>query len=64
MWNVKNGKLYCGAETVAVRRGIVASVGRGSDGPVAPEKARRMVAVERALSLARLTAFLARAIGR
>lgn len=51
MWNVKDGKLYCGRDAVAVRRVVVQMVVGRSTGPVPEEKARRMLRMERALSL-------------
>lgn len=51
MWSVRDGKLFCGAEAVAVRKVVVEMVaGRGA-GPVPPDKARTMLRMERALSL-------------
>ena len=59
MWSVKKGRLYWGAEPVAVRRVVVEMVmGRGR-GPVTPEKVRTMLRMERALSLRGLTDSLA-----
>ena len=51
MWNVKDGKLYCGRDAVAVRRVVVQMVVGRSTGPVPEEKARQMLRMERALSL-------------
>lgn len=51
MWNVKDGKLYCGRDAVAVRRVVVQMVVGRSTGPVPDEKARQMLRMERALSL-------------
>lgn len=61
MWNVKDGKLTCGGDTVSVRRGVVKAVLSGAEGVVAEEKVRRMIAMERALTLLRLAAELGRA---
>lgn len=51
MWNVKDGKLYCGRDPVAVRRVIVEMVVGRTTGPVADDQARHMIRMERALSL-------------
>jgi len=51
MWSVRDGKLYCGTESVAVRRVVVEMVAGRNAGPVAPEKARTMLRMERAISL-------------
>ena len=55
MWNVRDGKLYCGRDPVAVRRVIVEMVVGRLSGPVPDEKARHMIRMERALSLRGLT---------
>jgi hypothetical protein len=51
MWTVKEGKLFCGRDPVAVRRVVVQMVMGRASGPVPEEKARRMLRMERALSL-------------
>lgn len=58
MWTVKDGRLYCGADLVAVRRVVVELVARGVQGPVSEGQARTMIRMERALSLRSLTAQL------
>lgn len=58
MWTVKDGRLYCGADLVAVRRVVVELVARGVQGPVNGAQARTMIRMERALSLRSLTAQL------
>jgi hypothetical protein len=55
MWNVRDGKLYCGRDAVAVRRVVVEMVVGRVEGPVPDEKARHMIRMERALSLRGLT---------
>jgi len=55
MGNVKYGKLYCGRDAVADRRVIVEMVVGRTTGPVADDKARHMIRMERALSLRGLT---------
>jgi len=61
MWNVREGRLYCGAEPVAVRRVVVEIVAGGSAGPIAEAKARTMIRMERALSIRCLSELLTRA---
>ncbi len=51
VWNVRNGKLYCGQDAVAVRRVVVEMVAGGATGRIPEEKARAMIRMERALSL-------------
>jgi hypothetical protein len=51
IWSVKDGRLYCGRDPVAVRRVVVEMVAGKSEGPVAEEKVRHMIRMERALSL-------------
>ena len=58
MWTVKDGRLYCGADLVAVRRVVVELVARGVQGPVSEGQVRTMIRMERALSLRSLTAQL------
>ncbi len=58
MWNVKDGKLYCGAEPVAVRRAVVEMVAKRARGPVSEDQARHMIRMERALSLRNLSSTL------
>jgi len=50
-WSVKEGRLYCGKDSVGVRRVVVELVVGRQEGPVAEEKARHMIRMERALSL-------------
>lgn len=61
MWNVREGRLYCGAEPVAVRRAVVEIVAGSSAGPVPEAKARTMIRMERALSIRCLSEMLTRA---
>ena len=58
MWTVKDGRLYCGTDLVAVRRVVVELVARGVQGPVSEGQVRTMIRMERALSLRSLTAQL------
>ena len=58
MWTVKGGRLYCGADPVAVRRVVVELVARNTRGPVSEAQARTMIRMERALSLRSLSAQL------
>jgi hypothetical protein len=51
MWSIRDGKLYCGRDPVAVRRVVVELVAGRTEGPVPEEKARHMIRMERALSL-------------
>lgn len=60
MWNVKDGMLWCQGEPVAVRRTVVAAVTRREQGPVEEWEARRILEIERSLSLAALSARLVR----
>ena len=50
-WSVKDGRLYCGRDVVGVRRVVVEMVVGRAEGPVAEEKARHMIRMERALTL-------------
>ena len=59
MWSVRQGRLFCGAEMVAVRRVVVELVAARADGLLSPEKARTMIRMERALSLQGLCRLLA-----
>lgn len=59
MWTVQRGRLFCGADAVAVRRVVVELVAGKAEGPVPPEKARTMIRMERALSLRGLSRLLA-----
>jgi len=59
MWSVKQGRLFCGAEAVSVRRVVVELVAGRAEGPLSDEKARRMIRMERALSLLSLSRQLA-----
>lgn len=63
MWSVKDGRLYCGAEPVAVRRVVVEIVAGSRKGPIEEAKARTMIRMERALSIRCLSELLARAGG-
>src|SRR5436190_23871912 len=47
-WSVKDGRLYCGRDPVGVRRVVVELVVGRLEGPVAEEKARNMIRMERA----------------
>ncbi len=58
MWNVKNGRLRWGLEPVAVRRVVVEMVAGRRAREVTEEQARRMIRMERALSLRALRASL------
>ncbi len=60
MWTVKDGRLYCGRDPVAVRRVVVQMVAGGTSGPVSDGKVRCMIRIERALSLRDLAGGLAR----
>ena len=60
MWTVRNGRLYCGRDPVAVRRVVVQIVAGGADGPVPDDKVRCMIRMERALSLRDLSAGIGR----
>ena len=60
MWSVKQGRLYCGAEAVAVRRVVVELVAGRAEGPLSEVKARRMIRMERALSLLSLSKQISR----
>ena len=51
MWSVKDGRLYCGRDPVAVRRVVVEMVTGTTVGPIPEEQARHMIRMERALSL-------------
>ena len=51
MWTVREGKLYCGRDPVAVRRVVVEIVAGGNAGPVSGDQVRHMLRMERALSL-------------
>ena len=51
MWTVKDGRLYCGRDPVAVRRVVVQIVAGGASGPISDDKVRCMIRMERALSL-------------
>ena len=63
MWNVRDGRLYCGPDLVAVRRVVVELVAPGTRGPVSEARARTMIRMERALSLRSLSAQLGPAPG-
>jgi len=62
MWTVKEGRLYCGRDPVAVRRVVVEIVVGRLTGPVSEQKARHMIRMERALSLRDLSGGLARQV--
>lgn len=51
MWTVRDGRLYCGRDPVAVRRVVVEMVAGRTLGPIPEEQARHMLRMERALSL-------------
>ena len=51
VWSVRDGKLYCGQDPVAIRRVVVEMVAGRREGPIPEEKARSMIRMERALSL-------------
>jgi hypothetical protein len=51
VWSVRDGKLYCGRDPVAVRRVVVEIVAGRVTGTIPEEKARSMIRMERALSL-------------
>jgi len=55
MWSVRQGRLFCGADPVGVRRVIVEMVAGRAEGPISPDKARTMIRMERALSLRALS---------
>lgn len=63
MWTVKEGRLYCGRDPVAVRRVVVERVVGRASGPVPDDKVRCMIRLERALSLRDLSGGLARGEG-
>ena len=54
-WSVKDGRLYCGLDPVAVRRMVVEMVAGRASGPISEAKVRRMIRMERALSLRALS---------
>jgi hypothetical protein len=58
VWNVKDGRLYWGQEPVAIRRVVVEMVAGRTSGPLASERVRTMIRMERALSLRDLSAGL------
>lgn len=58
MWKVKDGRLYCGGEPIAVRRVIVEMVMRRSKQPPTDEMVRHMLRMERAMSLRGLSSQL------
>jgi hypothetical protein len=60
MWTVRQGRLFCGADAVSVRRVVVELVAGRTEGPLPPEKARRMIRMERALALQGLSRQLGR----
>ena len=51
IWSVRDGKLYCGQDPVAVRRVVVEMVAGRTEGEIPEDKARSMIRMERALSL-------------
>ena len=59
MWSVRQGRLFCGTEMVAVRRVVVELVAARTEGPLPDEKARTMIRMERALSLRGLSRLIA-----
>lgn len=60
MWTVKDGRLFCGRDPVAVRRVVVEIVVGHASGPVSDDKVRCMIRIERALSLRDLSGGLSR----
>ena len=60
MWSVKQGRLFCGADAVGVRRVVVELVAGRAEGPLPPDKARTMIRMERALSLRALSKQISR----
>lgn len=60
MWSVRQGRLYCGADAVAVRRVVVELLAGRTEGPLDPATARRMIRLERALSLLGLSKQISR----
>lgn len=60
MWCVKDGKLYCGEDPVAVRRVVVQMVAGRRRAPVTPDEARTMLRMERALSIREVSNSLGR----
>lgn len=63
MWTVKDGRLFCGRDPVAIRRVVVEIVAGRATGPVSDVKARCMIRMERALSLRDLSGGLSREAG-
>jgi len=61
MWSVRQGRLFCGNDAVAVRRVVVELLAGRAEGPVDAEMARRMIRLERALSLLSLSKQISRA---
>jgi len=51
IWSVRDGRLFCGRDPVAVRRVVVEMVAGRASGEIPEEKARHMIRMERALSL-------------
>jgi hypothetical protein len=60
MWTVKDGRLFCGRDPVAIRRVVVEIVVGHASGAVSDDKVRCMIRMERALSLRDLSCGLAR----
>lgn len=60
MWTVRNGRLFCGRDPVAVRRVVVELVAGRDAGTVPDDKARCMIRLERALSKRDVSGGLAR----
>lgn len=60
MWTVKDGRLFCGRDPVAVRRVVVELVVGRACGEVREEKAKCMIRMERALSLRDVSGGLSR----
>ena len=63
MWSVRDGRLYCGRDLVAVRRVVVERMVGRVAGPVADGQARDMIRMERALSIYSLSQSLNRKEG-
>lgn len=55
MWSVRQGRLFCGTDLVAVRRVVVERLVGRTEGPLDAGTARRMIRLERALSLLSLS---------
>ena len=58
MWTVKDGRLFCGRDPVAIRRVVVEIVAGRLKGPISDDRVRCMIRLERALSLRDLSSGL------